>query len=259
MKNTVFVLGMCLFSYAGWAQSTCETRVDAHQKSSTMQRVQYCLTPEYDSASHNPGLVFSGVSSPRTGDSSQPVEQKPTARKGTFKPEQVGVAKVFVETPRFPQVTDDHRVSQQEIVAKKEAVQQGKQMAQDALAQSECTMPENQPEAVRRPVLRQMIDAMPLEEMRPTTKPVRKMKQTRTKSTKVAAATPAPTVETNQVPVAEKGEEIMEQTDSYAPAMPQEIPAGAFSYEPATGTYDEYIESTSQDIEPGAFSYVPAN
>lgn len=242
MKNTVFVLGICLTSCLTWAQTTCEGRVDAHQNASTMQRVRYCLAPDEDvSVPHNPGLVFSGVSSPKEAIA-QPSQKEENyrARNGKFTPQDIQVTNVFVETRRFPKVSDG-RVSQQEIVAKKEAVREGKQMAQQAVAQSECAIPEGEKEEVRRPVLRQMKD-MPLK--RACTKPARKVKKIRKKTVKPVA------VETTTVPQVQE----MKTTESFVSDLPketqesQEIAVGTASYAPA-----------GQDIAVGTVSYEPAN
>ncbi len=268
MKNTCFVLGFCLCAGWTWAQSTCETRVDAHQKASTVQRVHYCLMDEQDgSAVHNPAMVFSGVSSPKEQPAVQPAPTKQDdalARPGAFKPNQVDVSQEFVPTRQFPKL-DDGRVSQQEIYAKQSALLEGKKMAQAAVDQSSCTISEQEVETVRRPVLKQMTDAPVLAE-----KPARKAKRTHKKTiTKTVVETTQPgkvqekratdsaLSDAFEEPVPQ-GQDIAVGTASYAPAG-QDIPVGTASYAPVEIAYDEYVPVEAEEIPVGTASYAPAN
>jgi hypothetical protein len=108
MKKFLILLSCCLLPVLAGAQSTCETRVDAHQRATTKQRVAYCLTPDSVAADDtNAGLVFSGVSAHYPSDV-QPVDQGGAkAKEGNFEPEQVVIARTYVGTAQFPQVFDD--------------------------------------------------------------------------------------------------------------------------------------------------------
>ena len=267
MKNTCFVLGFCLCAGWTWAQSTCETRVDAHQQASTVQRVHYCLMDDQEgAAAHNPAMVFSGVSSPKE----QPAVQQPTkrdealARPGAFKTSRVNVSKELVPTRQFPKL-DDGRVSQQEIYAKQKALLDGKKMAQEAVAQSECAMPEQEVEAVRRPALKQMTDTPAL-----AAKPARKTKRAHKKTIaktvvetkqpqKVQETAPADSVLADVLDEpAPQGQDIAVGTATYAPAG-QDIPVGTASYAPVEIAYDEYVPVEAEEIPVGTATYAPAN
>ena len=268
MKHTIWVLSACFLSSVAGAQSTCETRVDAHQQASTMQRVHYCLTPQSEPVS-NPGLVFSGVSSPRSSVSYVPSEDEPLARDGSFKPQKVGIAKVFVETRRFPKWREG-RVSQQEMLAKQGALQEGKKIAQETVAQNECVLPD---ELAQEPVAETVVSQKVTNSQTRSAKPARK--NAKKKKTKSVAKIEQHTQQTagqgtdglvdsasygKNLP---SGTEIAVGTVSYAPAGQEEIPVGTSSYAPATNEmadYDEYYMDVGQEEIPvGTASYAPAN
>ena len=239
MKNTVVAITICLFPCAVWAQSTCETRVDAHQQATTTQRVAYCLMPDSQASAHNPGLVFSGVSSPRPEVSHKP--EKATSKGGDFKADRMAVSKEFVETNRFPKVSDG-RVSQQEVLQKQAALQEGKQMAQTAVEQSKCVLSEEPVQTIAGTRARR-------------TKPSRQMKKTQKSATATKNTKPKKTMATTNdletasvsdpmpsTPLAHpEGEPAaVPQTDLDAPAdegyeimNAEEIPVGTVSYAPA--------------------------
>ena len=117
------------------AQSTCLTRVDAHQQATTKERISYCLSPDtVQGTANNSGVIFSGVSL-RQVPVSYVEEQKPTATNGYFKEDQVTVSKNFVSTQRFPQLTES-RMSVQEQLA------QLKQQAQPTLSPVQTACPD---------------------------------------------------------------------------------------------------------------------
>lgn len=269
MKNTCFVLGFCLCAGWTWAQSTCETRVDAHQQASTVQRVHYCLNGgQEDSSVTNPAMVFSGVSSPKQQPTVQPTKQpdEALARPGAFKPKRIRVSQEFVPTRQFPQL-DDGRVNQQEIYAKQKALLEGKEMAQEAVAQSDCAMPEHEVETVRRPVLKQMTDAPRFNaDKKPARKTKRAHKKTITKTVvetkqpqKVQQTATADSVLTDVLDESTtKGQDMAVGTATYAPAG-QEVPAGTASYAPVEMAYDEYVPVEGTEIPVGTATYAPAN
>ena len=106
MKKFLVSTVGCLLAIATYAQSTCETRVDAHQRATTKQRVAYCLTPDAVAADDSySGLVFSGVSTARP-QATQPTQQeRPTSKPGRFEPENITVSRSYVATAQFPQAT----------------------------------------------------------------------------------------------------------------------------------------------------------
>lgn len=240
MKNTVVAISICLFPCAVWAQSTCETRVDAHQRATTSQRVAYCLMPDSQDPAHNPGLVFSGVSSPHPEEPYHP--EKATSKGGNFKADRMVVSKEFVETNRFPKLSDG-RVSRQEVLQQQAALQEGKQTA---VAQSKRVLREEPVQTIAGVWARRA-------------KPGRQMKQTNEKPQASAAAKrntkPKKTMETTDdletdkelAPVPSKPlaysqeePEAVSQTgldaladDGYEIMNEEEIPVGTASYAPA--------------------------
>lgn len=242
MKNTVFMLGVCLLTSSVWAQSTCETRVDAHPKASTRQRVTYCLTAQPDGAAlHNPGLVFSGVSSPASEGEKTRESKEDRAHDAAFKPQRIEVDQQFVPTRQFPKLTDG-RTSQQEIVAKKTALQEGKQLAQEALAQSECEITQDAPQAqgvqepVRQPVLRQMTEAL----AQKTYLPERSLKK------------PARTMALKK----EKEQPVAQQEPVNDPAFYEPVEIAAPAAMPAENEYDAALEP---EDNPAGAEYTPVN
>lgn len=95
----------CLLTIVTYAQSTCETRVDAHQQATTRQRVAYCLTQDAvaTDASYS-GLVFSGVSSHQP-QAAQDTNERPTAKSGYYNSDKVTISRNYVATTQFPQAT----------------------------------------------------------------------------------------------------------------------------------------------------------
>lgn len=102
MKHTLLLLACCLLAGGAFA-STCETRVDAHQKATTLQRIAYCLTPEtVRTQDTTNGLVFSGVTPRSPEGEAAPVTA--SARDGYYNEEKVAVTRSFVGTSRYPQL-----------------------------------------------------------------------------------------------------------------------------------------------------------
>ncbi len=108
MRKILILLSSFFLSVLAGAQSTCETRVDAHQRATTKQRVAYCLTPDSVAADDtNAGLVFSGVSAHYPSDVQSVDMGGAKAKECAFKPEQVVVSRSYVGTAQFPQVFGD--------------------------------------------------------------------------------------------------------------------------------------------------------
>ncbi len=105
MKKIFVLMIGCLLAGVTYAQSTCETRVDAHQKATTNQRVAYCLTPDTVTVDNSyTGLVFSGVSTHPVQTVQPAKQERPTAKPGRFNPDKVTVERSYVATAQFPQV-----------------------------------------------------------------------------------------------------------------------------------------------------------
>ena len=105
MKKTLIFVSLLLAATAAQA-STCETRVDSHQKATTRERVDYCLTPD-KVAPQDPGPtliyenVIANVPEKQTAQKNAPLKQ-------TYYPQdEVQVARGFVGTDRFPQLKND--------------------------------------------------------------------------------------------------------------------------------------------------------
>ena len=109
MKKFFISLVSCLLMTTVYAQSTCETRVDAHQRATTNQRVAYCLTPDFGAAdTAYSGLVFAGVSSHQPQDTQPVVQEHPTAKQGSFKSKNITVNSSYIPTVQFPEVMRDN-------------------------------------------------------------------------------------------------------------------------------------------------------
>lgn len=105
MKKTFILIS--LFAAATAAQaSTCETRVDSHQKATTRERVDYCLTPDKaEPQAPGPTLIYESVT---TNTPDKETAQKSAPLKQTYYPQdEVQVARGYVSTDRFPQLKND--------------------------------------------------------------------------------------------------------------------------------------------------------
>lgn len=111
MKKILTLLFVTTTS-AAYAVSTCETRVDSHQKATTQQRVEYCLTEESETMAPvaGPELVYSSTYSrdPEIEEST-----KSTVRNGYFKENKVAIQHQYVGSRNFPAFTND-TLSEQE-------------------------------------------------------------------------------------------------------------------------------------------------
>ena len=114
MKN---ILTFLLFftTAAVAAASTCETRVDSHQKATTKQRVDYCLTaePEPVAVSNKPELVYSSTYSQ---EATEQAPVKTTAKDGYFEEEKISIRRQYVGSQQFPAFKND-LLSEQEQAA----------------------------------------------------------------------------------------------------------------------------------------------
>ena len=108
-----YILPFFLLTVAAsaYAVSTCETRVDSHQKASTKQRVEYCLMQEpTPTPPAGPELVYTGTYSVEPADQ-QPV--KSTVKDGYFRDDKMSVQHQYVGSRNFPKFTND-TLSEQE-------------------------------------------------------------------------------------------------------------------------------------------------
>ncbi len=107
MKKILFLFALSLLPVLACAQSTCETRVDAHQRATTMQRVAYCLSGDTTTDNTYGGLLYSEVSSHDPVPAQAQPAQKVTAKPGDFPQDRVSVSQYYVGTPQFPQLYAD--------------------------------------------------------------------------------------------------------------------------------------------------------
>lgn len=104
MKKTLILVSLLAAAVTSHA-STCETRVDKHQKATTLQRVDYCLTPEQAApAAPGPEVIVSSV----TTKEPAPAAQKSAPLTQEYYPQdQVEVTHGYVGTTHFPQFKND--------------------------------------------------------------------------------------------------------------------------------------------------------
>ena len=246
MKRTVLVVYLCLLSVWAVAQSTCETRVDAHPHATTLQRVDYCLQETHENSYNNPGLVFSGVTT-RHPATQQPPQQV-TARNGHFRPQEMAVTQNFVETRQFPKFADE-RVSQQEIWAQHRAVYQGAHMGKEAAEKAACE-PQDE-KTVEKSAVKETKAGLKARTQKPGRRLVKEVVPTE-EQVPAPAETAVQEVTTEDdeyaydnaavqpyAPVTQDAQEyvpqqpIAQEYEPYAPAQQEEIPVGTSSYEPA--------------------------
>ncbi len=218
MKRTFLLISICLTAHVATAQDTCEARVDAHPCATTMERVAYCLhpQPQEQGSNYNYDLVFSGVSSQAVLQ--EPEAQRVTARSGYFKPGKMDVAQDFVDTGYFPKLTDG-RVSEQDKLARREAVEAGKCAAQNAYVKTAC---EPQDEAAQR----ETPAGLKTRQHKPGRHWVQETRQVET--TEETAPVQDPTL-------ADTADTYEEQPAAQVSAGQQDIAVGTYSYAPATG------------------------
>ena len=252
MKKT-FISFLALMGAAGaWAQSTCETRVDAHQKATTNQRVNYCLNPDYGAQGpQGPQLILSTTDSYTVPQPAPARQVRPTAEKGVFEEADVEVTHSFVQTRQFPKWTDG-RESEQYKREYREAMTSGPATAQEAISQTEC-----EPEE----------DVVPVET---TPKKAARKKATKSKAKKGSKAKPARRVAAaapaGEAPVTSGLENIEEVADLSSQYTYEDSYAPATSRTQTSSKTDEYVPAgiadlpseTSDEIAAGAYSYAPA-
>ena len=121
----LFLFSACTLS----ARTTCEDRVDAHQRASTVQRVDYCLNEPEEEAPVSAEVIYYGVVTP---DSENAQEEKATAKDGYYKDSKMKVSRGYLGTRQFPAFTNN-RLSESERERQRKQLQQ----AQEELAKQQ--------------------------------------------------------------------------------------------------------------------------
>lgn len=132
------ILFLLFFSAAlpAFSASTCETRVDAHQDATTLERAAYCLTPEEEPpAPEGQRLLYYSVSNktPKQGEA----EPQDAYKQKYFDKKDLSVRRNYVETRAFPEFTND-TLSEQECLALEQAEKEALEKAHaEAMAKVE--------------------------------------------------------------------------------------------------------------------------
>lgn len=250
MKKTVFVFFVCLLSVGAGAQSTCETRVDAHPHATTMQRVNYCLNAAQEDSYNNPGLVFSGVTVRHPAD--EKAASHPTAHNGYFKQDKIEVNQTFVQTQQFPKFTND-TLSEREIWQRRQASKQ-----QEVAVPEAVRLPQEKfmsQEVVRLQQGKQLVEVPETKAglKARKTKPGRRLVQEPVVNEEAAPQAPAQEV----TPVADEYAYDSATPQPYAPATQdaqEYVPA-----QPSAQPYEPYTQAVQEEIPAGTASYAPAN
>ena len=116
----------------GVQATTCEVRVDAHQKASTMQRVDYCLNaPDETDDSLVAEVIYYGVVNPQEDAEA---EAKATAKNGYYDDSKMKVSRGYFGTRNFPAFTND-TLSENERARQREQLAKAKQQILEQQAQ----------------------------------------------------------------------------------------------------------------------------
>ncbi len=263
MKKTVLLISVCLSSVCAAAQSTCETRVDAHPKATTLQRVNYCLTPDPVAPAPRAGedLVFSGVT-PRGVPQTQQAPARPSARKGSFAPGQVEVVQNLVPTQSFPKLTNA-QLSEQEKRDRQKALEEERAKMEAEFAKASVATVST-PAAETKTVVSQ---ETPRGLQARHKKPGRRWMQ----KPQVLAEQPENALAADQEPLEEVApaapgyaydqSALPAEISGYTPYTPaEETPASAYEpYAPASAAAGGYAPASAETSPAGAATYAPAN
>ena len=130
MKKFFFLTVLFMSAVTAHAVSTCETRVDKHQDATTLQRVNYCLTPETAAVANPdvPDLVYYGVVDKKPATTKE--ETASSRGQSYFKGSGVSVYRNYVGTNQFPELENDilsdkelQELREREELARSEAAQ----------------------------------------------------------------------------------------------------------------------------------------
>ena len=124
MKKIGIVFSLFTFAIPLYAVSTCETRVDSHPDATTLQRVDYCLTPEQAASQPaGPEVVYASITD-KTPEKQQPEKVTPLKQK-YYNEDEIEIAHDYIDTSYFPVLKND-------IPTQRELQQQQAQAAQQA-------------------------------------------------------------------------------------------------------------------------------
>ncbi len=261
MKKTLLLVLLLVTTADLRAQSTCETRVDAHQKATTNERVNYCLYPGYEEqTAPGPQLVYSALDSYTIPQAGSGGPRRVTAPDKDFDYEKIKVDRRFVQTRQFPKFTDG-RVSEQYKHELGEALSAGPGIAQEAVCLTAC-----EPQADVLPV--RLVDETPKGLKARHVKPGRRWGRVQEPAQSTPVESAADTVEeissTAQAYTYEEGYTPVEEDSGYEPYTPAGIagePAGDGSPidSAAYGTYAPAQTAPQEtEIAAGEYSYAPA-
>lgn len=123
LKSTLLIT-LLASSTVTFAQSTCQTRVDAHQHASTPERVAYCLTQEIYPANSAPvpELIYAEISSRRPVKEVKQKEYTPS--NSYFHGDKYAITRGYVGTYQFPEF-HNATMSEQELAAMQQPWVQG--------------------------------------------------------------------------------------------------------------------------------------
>ncbi len=273
MKQTI-LLFLLVCAVGASAQSTCETRVDAHQKATTNQRVNYCLYPGYGAAdTHGPQLIYSSMGYYNPGTPAAAAPQRVTARQNVFDDADIEVTHSFVQTRQFPKFTDG-RVSEQYKREYQEALLSGPELAREAVSLTDCEPQEDVSFVSVQEGTSEVKSRQKKPGRRWIQKPAAQTEQN------APANLPLDTVEeiasTASSYTYEESSYAPAAQDAYAPATAADTPVTTEAYAPAAGNSpatgnapaateisapagiaDEPV-GEGQDIDAAAYSYAPA-
>lgn len=241
------------------AQTTCEKRVDAHQRASTMQRVDYCLnTPEEaDEATPAEVIYYAEI----TQEDKTAQEEKPTAKDGYYDESKTKVSRGYLGTRQFPAFTNDtlsesERAYQRRHLQEAQAQAAQKQAERIALAKGQNVAP--QAAATQTPVVTEVAEVKKEVVTTETRKGVlRRQKKPTRKDNVVVIPEAIPVTAEHMQMVTEDAVYDIDQPSYEQPAaypMPEQQPAAqavaeqpvadnVSSTAPAAPEYNPYYES----------------
>ena len=132
MKKILFVLVLG-FSAAAAQASTCETRVDAHQGATTLQRVDYCLNEPKPEEVVPAQVIYYGVVS--TEEEAEGKQAKDTAKDGYYDGSKIAVSRGYLGTQNFPAFTND-KLSESERAYQRKHMEQARAEANEKIQQA---------------------------------------------------------------------------------------------------------------------------
>ena len=213
MRNGIVLLGILLITSPGvFAQSTCQTRVDAHQNATTPQRVEYCLTQEADPSlmMAQPELIYAQVSSHQPAK--EPKQKEYSSANPYFNENKYTVMHGYVGTTQFPEF-QNATISEQELAARRKVWLEHEAALNRAAAQP-VYVPTAQPvltkPAVTKPAV--LVTETRAGLARRSTKPNRVMKQTVAVEKTIVSSTPQSVEKDTETTLEETPKPVQSQT-----------------------------------------------